>query len=200
MTTPTRCIRRSRGVRTWYGGANRKPSNRSTAAAVGPQSQHGSPMSATRRGERREMIYLEAALDSASKLGCELTVEDRRSAVLRGHAGGFNRRARPRSNVRRSVRGIRGGGRSAHSHRTARGRVVTRKSPATRAGLFSIDAGSGRRGRGRRGRHAGGRGRRRVCLAAALEGALDLVHVLEIVEVATGLLEAHEGAGKGDSR
>jgi hypothetical protein len=33
-----------------------------------------------------EMVYLEAALDPASKLLCELTVDDRWTAVLSGHA------------------------------------------------------------------------------------------------------------------
>jgi hypothetical protein len=39
------------------------------------------------RGERRMVVYYwEAALDPASKLWGELTVDDRRAAVLMGHA------------------------------------------------------------------------------------------------------------------
>ena len=41
------------------------------------------------------VVYLEAALDPASKLWGELTVDDRQSAVLSGHGGGFNRRTLP---------------------------------------------------------------------------------------------------------
>jgi hypothetical protein len=38
------------------------------------------------RRERGVVVYLDAALDSASKLRGELTVGDRRTAVLKGHA------------------------------------------------------------------------------------------------------------------
>ena len=37
-------------------------------------------------GKRKVVVYLEAALDPASKLWGELTIDDRRTAVLRGHA------------------------------------------------------------------------------------------------------------------
>ncbi len=53
--------------------------------------------------ERGTVVYYwEAALDPASKLWGELTVDDRRAAVLSGHAAGFNRRTPPADNLRGS--------------------------------------------------------------------------------------------------
>ena len=56
------------------------------------------------QGRQRDMVvYLETALDPAPKLWSELTVDDRQTAVLSGHAAGFNRRTRLCDNVRSSA-------------------------------------------------------------------------------------------------
>ena len=81
-TTPMRRTLRSRGTVTWNGRRSVNPSKPCRAAAVGPDTQHGSPTSstsATEVGDRarrragdaegvRTDLVEEAALDSATEL------------------------------------------------------------------------------------------------------------------------------------